>query len=132
MLPVKSLLNGNELVNHLSPISSWVIHDMKTSSTTLGPEGKLETDLYLKRREFIAGTWYKSIGKGQRTEGAGGFTQSSVTPGSAAVPEAGGAEGAGFGSPLVQVAAATAAVRLATQHPGRTWDWLPLLLGNRP
>lgn len=48
----------------------------------------------------------------------GGFTQSSVTTGSAVVPEAGGAEGAGFGNLLVQVAAATAAVKLTTQHPG--------------
>ena len=61
MPSVKSLLIGNELVNHFSPISSRVIHDTKTSSTTLGPEGKLETDLCLKRREFIAGTWYKVL-----------------------------------------------------------------------
>ena len=66
MLSVRSLLIGSEFVN-LSPVSSWVIHDTKTSSTTLGPEGKLETDLYLNR-EFIAGTWYKGIGKGQRTK----------------------------------------------------------------
>ena len=42
LLSVKSLLIGNELVNHFSPLSSWVIHDTKISSTTLGPEGKLE------------------------------------------------------------------------------------------
>lgn len=68
MPSVKSLLIGSEFVNHLSPVSSLVIHDTKTSSTILGPEGKLETDLYLKRREFIAATWYKGIGKGQRTK----------------------------------------------------------------
>ena len=130
MPSVKSLLIGNELVNHFSPISSRVIHDTKTSSTTLGPEGKLETDLCLKRREFIAGTWYKVLERARGLKGSWWLYPELSNSRKRCCSQGWRSRRCWIWELLAQVAAATAAVRLATQHPGRTRDWLPLLLGH--
>lgn len=57
-------------ISPFSPISYWIIRNMRRSITTTGPEWSptLGPICISKRGGCIAGTWCKSVGKGQKNK----------------------------------------------------------------